>query len=39
MICGVAVEEAHQFAIGAVGREVLALGFLLGVHIRQWLGS
>jgi hypothetical protein len=35
MLCKIVVlvsKEAHQFAIGAVGREVLALGFLLDAH-------
>lgn len=30
--CGLVSKEAHQFAIGAVGREVLAFGFLLDAH-------
>lgn len=36
MLCKIVVlvsKEAHQFAIGAVGREVLAFGFLVGAHI------
>jgi hypothetical protein len=28
--------QTHQFAIGAVRREVLAFGFFLGAHVRYW---